>query len=291
MYGTLMEQKTAEIYDIFAPVEGYNYVYYGKVRNGKTYTAVADIITLLEQGEVVYANFKVNFEGYDERQSFRIMFLKFIFGKRYVYHFKKENFHYIDTNSPDLISHLNKLVGVHLFIDEGQWIFNSHLKNDDPEKRRLILEGGHYCRSLNVITQRPINILKDIRSQINIWYKIEKRIHWGSFIVFSKFSIEDMVDDVPNEDPELKPPVTNYIAREAIFNAYDTHGMRHKDAIELEPYFDVYTFTVKEHLLHLISLLPIPQKFKQWPTRVRRPSKEQKPLDKKNYKLSDIKRK
>jgi len=52
--GTLMQEKTAEIYSIFSPVEGLNTVYYGKVRNGKTYNATADIIELLERVKLFF---------------------------------------------------------------------------------------------------------------------------------------------------------------------------------------------------------------------------------------------
>lgn len=251
--GNLMEQKTSEIYDLFTPVEGLNTVYYGKVRNGKSYAATADIKELLDSGEVVYANWKINFKGFDQRDSFFIAFIKLIFGRSYFYSFKPENFHYIDTNDPDLISTLNKLVGVHLFIDEGQWIFNSHLKTDDPDKRRLILEGGHYCRSLNVITQRPMNILKDIRSQINIWYKCEKRMVLFGRILFARWEIQEMKNDEPDEDPELKHPVKHYWSSKAIFELYETHGMRRDDAMVVQSEFDVYETNFFQRLWLVLS--------------------------------------
>lgn len=257
--GTLMQEKTADIYSLFTPVEGFNTVYYGKIRNGKTYAATADILELLERGEVVIANWKIDFKGFDERDSFARALVRLIFGRSNFFSFNPENFHYIDTNDPNLITFLNKVVGAHIFIDEGQWIFNSHLKTDDVDKRRLILEGGHYCRSLNVITQRPMNILKDIRSQIHIWYKCEKRIAWGSFILFARWEIQEMKDDVPDEDPELKHPVKHYIAKAKVFNAYQTHGMRRADAVELNSSFDVYQTTFIDRLVLVLSFF-IPER-------------------------------
>lgn len=263
--GTPIQEKTAEIWALFAPVEGYNHVYFGKVRNGKTYSATADILELLKRGEIVYANWRINFDEFDERNSFRIALVKYFFGKKYFYKFSKDNFYYIDTNAPDLVQTLNKLVGVHVFIDEGQWIFNSHLKTDDPDKRRLILEGGHYCRSLNVITQRPINILKDIRSQINIWYKVEKRFTLFGRTLFARYQIEDMKDDVPVEpfSPEgkLLVPVKHYWAKQEVFNAYATHAMRREDAIYIDPVFEVFETTYFERLALVYSFL-IPKSIK-----------------------------
>lgn len=255
--GTLVQDKSAEIYSLFAPVEGFNHVYFGKVRNGKTYAATADILELLQRGEIVYANWKIDFADFDERNSFWIVFVKFMAGKQYFYKFDSRNFHYFNTDEPDLIQNLNKLVGVHIFVDEGQWIFNSHLKTDDPDKRRLILEGGHYCRSLNVITQRPMNIMKDIRSQVNIWYKCEKRRAIFGMVFFTRYEIEEMKDDVPVEpydnDGRINVPVKTYRASKRVFEAYETHGMRRPDAIYIEPYFDVYVTTYFERLFMLYA--------------------------------------
>lgn len=292
--GTLIEEKTAEIYDIFNPVEGFNAVYYGKIRNGKTYSATSDILDLLEQGEIVYANWEIDFKGFDERQSFFRVLLKTVFGKPYFYNFKAENFHYLDQNSPTFITDINKLVGVHLFIDEGQWIFNSHLKTDDVEKRRLVLEGGHYCRSLNVITQRPTNILKDVRSQVHIWYKCEKVLHIGKLLRFVRWSIEDMKDDLPIDpaDMEKKPPSKAYWANKRVYNAYNTHGRRSKDAIELLPEFDVYRYTLLDKLNLLLYML-IPTRYKGRGTLKRPRPKPIKTVDEtKNppkYNLRDLK--
>lgn len=256
--GIKQQQITEEIYSLFQPVEGLNSVYYGKVRNGKTYAATADIIELLQRGEIVYANWQIDLEDFDERSSFKIALVRFFFGKKYFYKFKKENFHYFHPDEID-IDLLGRLVGVHLFIDEGQWIFNSHIreKAEDKEalaKRRLILHGGHYCRSLNVITQRPVNLFKDIRSQINVWYKCEKRLHIGRFILFQRWEFQDMKDDVPDEELSSGRPKT-YIASKKIFNAYNTHGMRGKDAIEQRSLFEVYETTRLERFKLVLSFI------------------------------------
>lgn len=297
-YGTLMEEKTAEIYDLFSPVEGFNNVYYGKIRNGKTYAATADILELLSQGEVVYANWHIDWSGFDQRDSLPAVILKLLTGNPYFYKFNSSNFHYLDINSPTFITDINKLVGVHLFIDEGQWIFNSHLKTDDPDKRRLVLEGGHYCRSLNVITQRPSNILKDIRSQVHVWYKCEKVLHLGKFIRFVRWSIEDMKDDLPVDPDEMekKPPSKAYWASDKVKQAYNTHGRRRDDAVLVVPDFDVYELTMVEKLNQIKELI-VPDFIKRRFARVRK--RREKPINdqtdenikenKARWKLGDLK--
>jgi hypothetical protein len=258
-FGTLQTNATAEIIELFTPVEGVNTVYYGKVRNGKTYSATCDILELLRRGEVVYANWEINFDDFDERENTGIVIMKFLFGKKYFFKYKKENFHYFSPDDID-VEFLSHLVGVHLFIDEGQWIFNSHVRENasDPvaiAKRRLILHGGHYCRTLNVITQRPVNLFKDIRSQINIWYKCSKRLKIGNFIIFMRETIEDMKDDIPDE--EVVQSTKHYVGDKKIFKAYNTHAMRSKDAIDEMAKIEIYRTTFAQRLFLLArAVLP-----------------------------------
>jgi len=244
--------KIADIMDLFEPVEGEVTLYYGRIRNGKTYAATADILELLDRGEVVYANWNVNWDGQDQRESFGVAVAKMLTGRQDFFHFKRENFHYINPDDID-IAYLGRLVNVHIFIDEGQWIFNSHVKNHDPETRKLILHNGHYCRSLNIITQRPVNIFKDMRSQVNVWYKCEKRLSWP-FIVFQKTRIEDMKDDLPDEENPVGRPKT-YIADKRVFKAYSTHAMRKDDAIDDIPQFDVYETTRGQRIMHVLGFM------------------------------------
>jgi len=248
------------ILDLFSSVEGVNTVYYGKVRNGKTYAATADILELLDRGEIVYANWLVKWEGYDQRRVRGVVFLKTLFGKKTFFVYKKENFHYMEPDGlisgegQTNVKHLNRLVGVHIFIDEGQWVIPSLDRSHDEEslaKMRLVLHGGHYCRSLNIITQRATNISKNSRSQINIWFRCEKRFHFGNFILFQRWAIEDMKDDMPVEylldehGKKVKPngTVKSYLGNKRIFKAYNTHGMRAVDAIEPSHVFEAYQMT------------------------------------------------
>lgn len=263
--GTKNQERTKEIFEIFRPVEGLNIVYYGQVRNGKTYAATADIIDLLRAGHIVYANWQIDLEDFDERQDFWRVLFKFVFRKKYFYKFKKENFHYFPPDDID-IGKLGNLVGVDLFIDEGQWIFNSHVKDQDPEKRKLVLHGGHYCRTLNVITQRPVNIFKDIRSQVHIWYKCVKRLQLGSFILFQRFEYQAMLDDLPDEDEPAGRPKT-YIGDKKIFNSYNTHGMRSSSAVEPQRQMEVYALT-KPQMLAQMWRLVAPRRLLKEPSRL-----------------------
>jgi len=236
---------------MFAPVEGQVAFYYGRIRNGKTYAATADILELLERGESVWANWYIDFAGFDQRSSFRMAFGKFIFGRKYFFRFSPDNFHYFDPDDID-VKELGRLVNAHIFIDEGQWLLNSHDKQQDPEKRKLILHNGHYCRSLNIISQRPINVFKDMRSQIHIWYKCEKLISWP-VLLFRRTMFEDMKEDLPDE--EIPSGRKIYFANKKVMAAYSTHAMRAKDAIEVLPEFEVYKLSYSDRLKLVLSFL------------------------------------
>ena len=155
---------------------------------------------------------------------------------------------------------MGRLVGVHVFIDEGQWLFNSHIreKAESPEavaKRKLILHGGHYCRSLNVITQRTTNVFPDIRSQIAIWYHCEKKFSLGRVIIFQRSEIQDMKNGEPDMDAVMHTKV--YFGKKRIYYAYNTHGMREQDAIVDVPKFEVYQLSFGQRFLVLLRLLPL----------------------------------
>jgi len=257
--GKLLVEPTEDILKSFLPVEGQVAFYYGRIRNGKTYAATADILDLLRSGEVVYANWQVDFSGFDERDSFKVALVRLFFGKRYFYRYLGDNFHYFDPDNVPLET-LSRLVNAHIFVDEGQWLFNSHAsaRSNDPEqllKRRMILHNGHYCRSLNFISQRPMNVFKDMRSQINVWYKCEKVLSYP-WLVFRRTTYEDMKDDMPDEGQE-KAPVKLYFARKSILQSYSTHAMRGADAIDSKVVYEVYEATFWERLLLVLRGLPL----------------------------------
>lgn len=257
--GTLLQEREKEVFDMFTPLEGDVCFYYGKIRNGKTTTATADMIALLERGEVVVSNSMVDIDALDERDRFGVVLMKFLFNRKYFFDYDfKKNFVYVDRTLPhqEIIRILGNLVGVHIFWDEGQWFFN--LANKDDDTRKLILENGHYCRSLNIISQRPINIFPDYRSQVNIWYKCEKLLSWP-FLLIRRTTIEDMKDGLPDEENYTRSRL--YIPSKRLLASFDTHGMRAETARRIMPQFDLYETTGFQRFLLLGSFLPFVGRF------------------------------
>jgi len=106
----------------FQPRDGSINLYYGRIGGGKTYAATADILSLLQAGQVVYANWHINFDEYDQRRTVFFPFAGILGFKKVYLRFPKENLHYFD---PDDISveFLSGLSDCAVFLDEGQWIF------------------------------------------------------------------------------------------------------------------------------------------------------------------------
>jgi len=220
--------ETQKIAQYFAPVQGAINLYYGHVGNGKTYNATADILDLLKMGDVVYANWKIDFKDFDERNSFWIILVKTIFFQKRFFKYPKENLHYFNPDDVD-IEFLGKLANCHVFIDEGQWILDSYEGTKfNKTKRKVILHTRHYNRTLNIITQRPTSIHVSARGNVERYYKCEKKLSWP-FLIFRRTEFQDMTNETVDETLPLS--TKTYFAKKEIMNAYKTLAMRSEDAI------------------------------------------------------------
>lgn len=232
--------STKEILDYFRPVQGAINFYYGHVGNGKTYAATSDIWDLLRRGEVVYANWKVQVPDFDQKESLIYTIYHLIFFRKRFFKFPSSNFHYFNSDDID-ITFLSRLANCHIFIDEGQWIFDSYEGTKfSKEKRKLILHTRHYNRTLNVISQRTNAIQVSARGNVERFFKCEKVLSYP-FLVFRRIEYQDMQGD--NVD-ETKPASTKvYLARKEIMRSYNTLFMRGADAVVQEVNFEAWDST------------------------------------------------
>jgi len=179
--------------------------YFGKIRNGKTYIATADIIELLNSGVVVYANWKVKWNGYDERDHLWPKLLGLLKLKKYFYKYPKENFHYLPLTSQEDWQKLygNKnftdifgtLTSCAVFLDEGHLVFNSYeMTKLATEKLASILHTGHFDRGIRIISQRPTAIHVAMRANVNIFYECEKVLNLLGINIFRKTTYEEMTN-------------------------------------------------------------------------------------------------
>lgn len=217
---------TSDLLNIFEASEGSINMYYGKIGNGKTYAATSDILDLLNQGKVVYLNWKMVVEDFDDRENFWMLLKNTLFFRKIFYKIPcSQNLHYFDpeqfNSTGELVEWLSGLNDCHIFFDEGQDMFDSYEGTKfSKAKRRLILHTRHYHRTLNIISQRPTAIQVSARGNVNRFYKCVKLAEWP-WIRFARYEFQDMVGETVDEEAE---PVTTktYWGNSRVFNAYNT---------------------------------------------------------------------
>lgn len=217
---------TDELLDVFAASEGSINMYYGLIGNGKTYAATSDILDLLKQGKVVYCNWKINVEDFDDRESVWHLFFNIVlFRKRFYKIPCSKNLHFFDPEDYEttgqLVEFLSGLNDCHIFFDEGQDMFDSYEGTKfSKAKRRLILHTRHYHRTLNIISQRPTAIQVSARGNVNRFYKCVKLASWP-WVRFARFEFQEMTGETVNE---LAEPISKktYWGSNRVFKAYNT---------------------------------------------------------------------
>lgn len=256
---------TTALIDHFSAPEGSINLYFGRIGNGKTYSATADILDLLHQGRVVYANWRINYEGFDERESFIHWFYKTLFFQRTFYKFAPQNLRYFSDADPstwvinrkrynDIIQFLGDLTDCDIFIDEGQWLLNSYegTKFSD-DKKRFILHTRHVNRSLNIVSQRTQAIHVTARGQIHRFFKCEKKMQWP-FLIFKRTEFQDMVENDVDEDAEPISTKT-YFANKNVLNAYNSKYLRGGIEKSQEVHFSAYKLNVFNKIHLFFSLV------------------------------------
>lgn len=248
-----------DLIDIFKANEGSINMYYGLIGNGKTYSATADIIELLKQGKVVYCNWHIEIEDFDDRENFWFLLKNTLLFKKRFYKIPcKRNLHYFEPenfkNTVELVEWLSKLNDCHIFFDEGQDMFDSYEGTRfSKAKRRLILHTRHYHRTLNIISQRPTAIQVSARGNVNRFYKCVKIATWP-WVRFARYEFQTMKSETVDEDTA---PISTrfYWADKKIFKAYNTDYLAQGIKKSQQVYFEAFDLSFKEKLQGFINLL------------------------------------
>lgn len=241
-----------ELIDVFSASEGSINMYYGMIGNGKTYAATSDILDLLKQGKVVYCNWNIVVDDFDDRKSlWMIFFNTILFRKRFycipchknLKFFDPENF----SSTGELVEWLSSLNDCHIFFDEGQDMFDSYEGTKfSKSKRRLILHTRHYHRTLNIISQRPTAIQVSARGNVNRFYKCVKLASWP-WLRFMRVEFQEMAGETVNEESDPVSKKT-YWGSQRVFRAYNTdylsEGIPKSQSVE----FEAYDLTFKEKI-------------------------------------------
>lgn len=247
-----------DLLEVFSASEGSINMYYGLIGNGKTYAATSDILDLLKQGKVVYANWKIIVEDHDDRESFWHTFFNFVLFRRRFYKLPCEkNLHFFDpeqfASTGELVEWLSGLNDCHIFFDEGQDMFDSYEGTKfSKSKRRLILHTRHYHRTLNIISQRPTAIQVSARGNVNRFYKCVKIASWP-WVRFARYEFQEMTGETVDEQSD---PITKktYWGSSRVFNAYNTDYLAEGIPKSQKVFFEAYDLSFKERFIALYRI-------------------------------------
>lgn len=250
-----------DLIDVFSAQEGSINMYYGKIGNGKTYNATADILDLLDQGQVVYANWKIEVKDFDERENFLLLLINLLFFKKRFYKIPcAKNLHFFDpedfSSTGELVEWLSKLNDCHIFFDEGQDMFDSYEGTKfSKAKRRLILHTRHYHRTLNIISQRPTAIQVSARGNVNRFYKCVKIASWP-WVRFARYEFQDMTGTGETVDEDAEPvSIKTYWASNRVFKAYNTDYLAQGIPKSQNVFFEAFDLTFKEKISQFKKIL------------------------------------
>jgi len=235
--------KEIDILSLLPPDEGSITITYGRIGTGKTTRGTKNILRDLKRGIVVYANWKIVWEGYDERESKFNLFLGLIGLKRVFFKYPKENFHYFPITEK-FIDELALLTSCNVHLDEGHIPFDSYeATRMDVAKRSAVFSSRHYDRSMYVYTQRANSVHINLRGNTNRFYKCEVtrdfKLFGKRFIRFLVTEFQDLtpggavdesrvLDDKGEETNEYKYAVSEdrYWGTKKIFDKFDSKYLR-----------------------------------------------------------------
>jgi len=223
--------------EIGKPDEGSANIYYGLIRNGKSYGATADVFDDVKRGELVYASWPIKLDLFDDRNSF-YMLLRGLFlpWKKTFYRVNcPNNFHFINAETGEVdgiptfnptprgyIEYLNKLNHCIIYIDEAWRVIDSYKGvNIGDEGRNLILVTGHKYRTVNLITQRPTAVHVSARGNCARFYKFVKIGTWP-VPRFARYEFQEMTGETVDE---TKDPISvkRYWLNRRVAEAYNSH--------------------------------------------------------------------
>jgi len=198
---------------------------YGRIGSGKTYAATALVLDLLDSGQTVYANWRVEWKGIDERRRRLRVAIQGLFGIRRHDVIPAGNFHYIDPEDATA-EYIGGLTDCHVFIDEGQNLLDSYKGTEfSMAKRRLIQYTRHFHRSIYIVAQRTQSVQVTARAQVNRFYKCTSK----RFFKWRRFRMDEYADisgeDVDESDESLVSSRV-FWAKKRVFAAYDSKYMR-----------------------------------------------------------------
>ena len=181
---------------------------------------VRDLIAYLNRGFVVYANFKINWSGYDERSSIFCLILGVLCLKRRYKVYPASNCRFMPTDET-WYKKFSEISNAIVAVDEAYVLFDSYQMAKLPMNVRMeILQTRKKDRSLFYTTQRPTAVHVVLRGMTNIFYRCKKSVVF--FVpLFSRREYDLGADETVDEE---KKPISwrLYLGSRKYFNSYNT---------------------------------------------------------------------
>lgn len=189
------EIKEIDVLKLLPPDEGNISITYGRIGTGKTFRGTKNILEHLRLGHIEYANWRINWEGYDERENKLKLLIGTLGLKKTYWNFPKENFHYFPIEKT-FIDDLSKLTSCCVHLDEGHIPFDSYeATRMEVDKRSAVFSTRHYDRSMYIYTQRANSVHVNLRGNANRFYKCEILFDHTFFKKrFIKFQVTEFQD-------------------------------------------------------------------------------------------------
>jgi len=213
-----------DLLTLFKPHDGEITQRYGRIGQGKTYGATADVLDELKRGHIVYTNWKIQYDGFDQRESFLYIIGSLLFPWRNkLTYFPPDNLRYLPIDD-NFITTFSKLTDCSVYLDEGHVVFDSYeMAKMSMQKRTAVLHTRHFNRSIHIISQRPTAIHRMMRANVNRFYKYQC-IMKSPFLLFLRTEFQDLVEENVDETQPLSRKL--YFGRKEVFRAYNTKYLR-----------------------------------------------------------------
>jgi len=244
-----------KVLNYLSEFEGEITLRYGKIGQGKTLGATADVLDDLRHGWVVYVTWPISFEGYDQRNSVFWLFGSLLFPWHNTFMvIPKSNLRHIDIFDDSFLDEFEKIKNAKVYLDEGHIAFDSYeMAKASLKKRATILHTRHFNRSINIISQRPTAIHVAMRANVNRYYKYIKYGKKWPFVLFRRVEYQEMTGETVNEEiPESNKFYFPWQVR-SVMKAYNSKYLSGDltDTI----HFDVYKLNIFLRIYQLIRLL------------------------------------
>lgn len=244
-----MEQKI-NLLDLLPYQEHRMAMIYGRVGNGKTAYSTIVALELLMSGAVVYTNWPIVWDGYDQRDYLWFNLLGLCGLKKNFLRYPKENLHSIKIDE-NFHSVFAKITDATVMLDEGHVVFDSYqMAKMSLEQRSAVLHTRHYGRSIFVISQRFTAIHAVLRENVSEFYRVRKVWTWPWTI----FRV-DMFDLKGSGDVDEENSLWHrWFTLSKVRGRYDTAYLREGTPDSQRHLIEVHEETIKSSFARLLRL-------------------------------------